>query len=134
MRAVSGETAHARRAALRVIECDGVGNCPRTPRPDDGLPIILPPIDMHSIMTSRQGVHAAMGMKRGQVALVDRLASCDVDALKSMVDAYGRIFTAERELKAAIEAQRRLMLAILLKHRPTAARRIMKGLRLNVRP
>jgi hypothetical protein len=110
---------------LHVITSHWPTGLPRDPRPADGLPMILPPIEMHKI---REDVHGALGLRRRQIDLVDRLARRDVNTFKRLIHAYERVAAAKRELGGAIDAQRRVMLAILLEHRPAAARRIMKGL------
>ncbi len=102
--------------------------CPFLParRPADKLPFILPEIDVFS--DDKWKFECEMiGLTNWQRNRAWQIVCADPDKYLSYGQAINRVFHLWRALGAALEWERREVLAILQEHHPAVARKIMKG-------
>jgi hypothetical protein len=109
---------------LRLIENRGAPD-PQPRQFDDKYPFILPPIRL-SQPKGHEFECAALGVSDRQFEMIWQ-ARWKAGMSEEFMEAFCNTHRAWRELMAALEAERRVMLAVMMQRYPAMARRIMKG-------
>jgi hypothetical protein len=120
----------APRTALRVVAGNPRINMPRREQPADDYGFILPPVNVffgELREHKKKLVNAALGMTSAQRELAWRIACKEREKFLPYIRAVDYVWRVWNVLEAALDQERREILAILLEHYPAAARRIMRS-------
>lgn len=116
---------------LRMITGNPRCNFPRPRRRlGDSVPIILPAVDLILNGVSHEVELKAMGLTNWQVNRAWQIVGQEPDKAKywHYRQAFNRTFLIWRVLTAALDHERREILAILQEHHPAMTKRIMASL------